>query len=68
LLFNLGVEIGQLAFIGAAMLVMAGLRRLKPVLPGRLIPMARLAPAYVIGGVAVFWLLERFGGLAATAG
>jgi len=68
LLFNLGVEIGQLAFIGAAMLVMAGLRRLKPVLPGRLTPMARLAPAYVIGGVAVFWLLERFGGLAATAG
>jgi len=66
LLFNLGVEIGQLAFIGVALVVMAGLRRLQPVLPGSWTPIARLAPAYGIGGVAAFWLLERFGSLGAA--
>jgi hypothetical protein len=65
-LFNLGVEIGQLAFIGVALVVMAGLRRLQPVLPGSWTPIARLAPAYGIGGVAAFWLLERFGTLGAA--
>jgi len=55
LFFNVGVEIGQLLFIGAllvfAALVAAGGRRWPAYAP-------RFA-AYVIGSVAAFWVLER---------
>lgn len=59
LLFNLGVEIGQLLFLGAAALVILALRRIRPRLPFVTEPLARLAPAYVIGGVSAYWLIER---------
>ncbi len=59
LFFNVGVEIGQLMFVGAALTVIAvGWRAAERL---RLPPTAwlwRVAP-YAIGGVASFWLVER---------
>jgi hypothetical protein len=58
-LFNLGVEIGQVAFIGAAILVMLGLRWLRPRLRLDRPAIARTLPAYAIGGLAAYWLIDR---------
>jgi hypothetical protein len=58
-LFNVGVEIGQLTFIAAALGVMALLRLARPRLGFVSAGVARLAPAYAIGGAAAFWLIER---------
>ncbi len=55
LLFNAGVEVGQLLFIGAVLLVYAMLRRVDWVQPR----WASLAPAYLIGSVAAYWTIER---------
>jgi hydrogenase/urease accessory protein HupE len=59
LFFNVGVEIGQLLFVGAVLTVMAvGWRagqRLRLPQPAWL---WRIAP-YAIGGLASFWLVER---------
>src|SRR6187399_3180672 len=59
LFFNVGVEIGQLVFVGAVLTVIAAGRRaghrLRLSQPGWL---WRIAP-YVIGGLASFWLVER---------
>lgn len=54
LAFNIGVEIGQLAFIAALLATLAALRRLFA-LPRQAI----LLPSYAIGIVAAFWTLER---------
>ncbi len=59
LLFNVGVEIGQLAFIGAAILVILGLRRLRAQAGWDPAAFARLAPAYAIGVFATYWFIER---------
>ena len=53
--FNAGVEIGQLLFVAIVLLVIAGLRRFAPRIPG----WARAAPAYGIGTMAAFWWLQR---------
>ena len=58
-LFNVGVEIGQLAFIAAAVGVIFSLRALRKRLDFKTEAFARLAPAYAIGGCAAFWLIER---------
>jgi hydrogenase/urease accessory protein HupE len=58
-LFNLGVEIGQIGFIAAAIAVMLALRWIRPRLRLDNPAVARLAPAYAIGGLACFWLIER---------
>lgn len=55
LFFNVGVELGQLAFIAAVAAVVAALRRL----PARLPPWAGLVPPYAIGTLAMFWMFER---------
>lgn len=59
LLFNVGVELGQLLFIGAALAGMKGLslvrHRLNLAWPG----WAAATPAYVIGGLSAYWLIER---------
>lgn len=56
LFFNVGVELGQLAFLGAALALAAAARRLRlPSVSG----WARWIPPYAIGGVAAFWLFER---------
>jgi hydrogenase/urease accessory protein HupE len=55
LMFNVGVEVGQLLFVGAVLAIHAGLQRL---------PLARSEWAargvpYAIGSVAMFWVIER---------
>ena len=64
LFFNLGVEIGQLAFV-AAVLMAGGLfrtamaLRLEPALIQRTVNRIDVIAAYAIGTVAAFWLIER---------
>lgn len=56
LLFNVGVEIGQLIFIGAALVVIAGLKRAADRFR---LPNPAWVPAYAIGGLSAYWLIER---------
>jgi hydrogenase/urease accessory protein HupE len=65
LFFNVGVEVGQLVFIAAVVLVMSALTRLLRE-PGRTEPgpwrseaMIRVPVAYVIGSIAAFWTVQR---------
>lgn len=58
LLFNLGVELGQLAFVCCVAAVLS-------FLPRKGVPWARLGLAYSAGTLGVFWLLERSGLLSA---
>jgi hypothetical protein len=55
LLFNLGVEIGQLVFVAAVLSVYSALRRSSPALLDR----GRWLAPYAIGGLAGFWCIER---------
>ena len=58
LFFNVGVELGQLAFIGAVLVAWALLSRLSwPVWAWRV-------PVYTIGSLAAFWTIERIAGFA----
>ena len=59
LLFNLGVEIGQLLFIAAALAALWALRRLEGRLDWAPAAWARAAPVYGIGGLSAYWLIER---------
>ncbi|MGO4831461.1 HupE/UreJ family protein [Rhizobiaceae sp. 2RAB30] len=60
LFFNVGVEIGQLLFIAAILMVVASARVLKfPPLLGR---SAFAVTTYAIGIVASFWFIERVAG------
>ncbi len=54
-LFNVGVELGQLAFVAMAGVVFLSLRRALADPPDWI----RLGPAYAIGAIASFWLIER---------
>jgi hydrogenase/urease accessory protein HupE len=53
--FNLGVEIGQLGFVLAFLLLAAGLRQ---PLTRRLVP----ATAFGLGSLGIYWTLERIAG------
>jgi len=55
LFFNVGVEIGQLLFIGTVLLVRMGLARLPLNWPA----WSGYVPVYLIGTVGAYWLLER---------
>ena len=55
LMFNVGVEVGQLLFVGAVLGLHALLARLRI---GRATWAAQAIP-YAIGGVAMFWVIER---------
>ncbi len=55
LLFNVGVEAGQLAFVAIVLVLTAPVRRPSVQLPR----WVTLAPPYAIGGVAMFWVIER---------
>jgi hydrogenase/urease accessory protein HupE len=64
LFFNLGVEIGQLAFVTAVLTVGGLFRtaialRLEPALIRRTVNRFDVFAAYAIGTVAAFWLIER---------
>jgi hypothetical protein len=64
LFFNIGVEIGQILFVAAVMVLFAILRRLRlgAIPEGTTSSVPRVAAAYCIGGVASFWLIERVHG------
>lgn len=62
LLFNLGVEAGQLAFVALVFALWRGLQRSQI----RWLPAARLVPAYAIGGLGAFWTLQNAIALFAT--
>jgi len=53
--FNVGIELGQLAFIAAVMLARAALRPRAARGPAWL----QAAPAYAIGSLSAFWCIER---------
>jgi hypothetical protein len=53
-LFNIGVEVGQLSFIAVALLVAQGLKQMNI---GRW-PRAAAIPAYVIGIAGAYWTFQ----------
>jgi len=53
--FNVGVELGQLAFVALVLLLVHGLRRLRVTWPRPV----ELLPAYVVGSFGAFWLMQR---------
>ena len=53
--FNIGVELGQLTFVAAALGIAWAVRGLRVPIP----QWAWRVPAYAIGGVAAFWTIER---------
>jgi hydrogenase/urease accessory protein HupE len=55
LFFNVGVEIGQLLFIGAVLALVALVRRINWPLPR----WTELVPPYAIGSIAMFWVIQR---------
>ncbi len=64
LFFNLGVELGQLAFVAAILTAGELFRRamalrFQPASVRRLVNRLDLTAAYAIGGVAAYWLIER---------
>ena len=58
LMFNVGVELGQLLFIAVILTIVWMLHRLHRDWPAWL----RQAPAYGIGGISSYWLIERVAG------
>ncbi|WP_295798068.1 HupE/UreJ family protein [uncultured Microbulbifer sp.] len=52
--FNVGVELGQLIFVGMVLLLIAALRR-RQHWPSA----AQKVPPYAIGAVSAFWVIER---------
>ena len=53
--FNVGIEAGQLVFVGVVLAVWAGVRAL----PVRWPPPAAYVPAYAMGTLAAFWFFQR---------
>ncbi|MDQ0561516.1 hydrogenase/urease accessory protein HupE [Rhizobium mesoamericanum] len=55
LMFNLGVEAGQLAFVGLMLLLIAALKSIEIRLPRGM----ELMPAYVVGILGAYWTVDR---------
>lgn len=55
--FNIGVELGQIAFVSAILALRALAMRWRPLLHRQ--AQIRITLSYTIGGVASFWVLER---------
>jgi len=55
LMFNLGVEAGQLGFVAVVLLMMRAFKVLAIEWPAR----ARLLPAYGVGSLGAFWTVQR---------
>jgi hydrogenase/urease accessory protein HupE len=60
--FNVGVELGQLTFVGAIALIMLALRRVWRSPPR----MVQVFPAYLVGTLGAFWTLQRLAAMAAV--
>lgn len=60
--FNIGVEIGQLLFIGVVLAALACAKRIR--LPAMITRAALPVASYAIGSVAAFWFIERLSGFA----
>ena len=56
--FNVGVEIGQLLFVTVVLMLYTVVRRIQPLSP----EWAWRMPAYAIGSIAAFWMIERIAG------
>ena len=54
-MFNVGVELGQLAFVALVLLLYRSLRTLE----FRWSRLAELGPAYVVGSLGAYWTLQR---------
>ena len=63
LFFNVGVEVGQLLFVVAALCLLAAARRVGVKRAGALL-WTRRAVVYAIGSMAAFWAVERVAGFA----
>jgi hydrogenase/urease accessory protein HupE len=71
LFFNVGVEIGQVIFAGAMLLLFAAVKRLrfKPhgagetIASGPALEAVQRPASYLVGSVAAFWFIERCQGL-----
>jgi hydrogenase/urease accessory protein HupE len=59
LFFNLGVEVGQLLFVAAVLMVVGPGRKLTRSFTVSPPPWAWRVPPYAIGSVAAFWLIQR---------
>ncbi len=55
LLFNVGVELGQIAFVGLIVLLNRSFRRLQFHWPRR----AEMIPGYVVGSLGAYWTIQR---------
>jgi hydrogenase/urease accessory protein HupE len=53
--FNVGVELGQLAFVAMVLLLVRGFQQFGMRLPRA----AELLPAYIVGTFGAFWLVQR---------
>ena len=60
--FNIGVEIGQLMFIGVVLGILACAKRIS--MPAMITRGALPVASYAIGSVAAFWFIERLAGFA----
>lgn len=58
LMFNVGVELGQVAFVAVVLAFVFALRKLRIQWPAG----SRQLPAYGIGAMAAFWFIERVSG------
>jgi hypothetical protein len=58
LMFNVGVELGQLLFIAAVMALLFVISKVRIEWPA----WVQQLPAYGIGGIAAFWFIERISG------
>ena len=58
LMFNVGVELGQVAFVAVVLAFVFALRKVRIQWPAE----ARQLPAYGIGAMAAFWFIERVRG------
>ena len=55
LMFNVGVEIGQLAFVALILLLVRAFKVLQVRWPRPV----ELLPAYVVGSLGAFWTIQR---------
>ena len=62
LFFNIGVEVGQLLFIAAVFTFFWLMRRITRGVALPRVAWASALPAYVIGSLAIFWVLQRTAG------